>query len=29
MTKRNRTKGQTTIHKTLHRNLKIEQHEAP
>ena len=23
----NRTKGQTTIHKTLHRKLKIKQHE--
>jgi len=22
-----RTKGQTTIYKTLHRKLKIEQHE--
>jgi len=24
MTKRKRTKGQTTIYKTLHRKLKIE-----
>jgi hypothetical protein len=27
MTKRKRTKQQTTIYKTLHRKLKIEQHE--
>jgi len=27
MTKTKRTKGQTTIYKTLHRKLKIEQHE--
>jgi len=27
MTKRKRTKRQTTIYKTLHRKLKIEQHE--
>ena len=27
MTKRKGTKGQTTIYKTLHRKLKIEQHE--
>ena len=27
MTKRKKKKGQTTIYKTLHRNLKIEQHE--
>jgi hypothetical protein len=27
MTKRKRTKGQTTIYKTLHRKLKMEQHE--
>ena len=27
MTKRKRTKGQTTIYKTLHRKLKLEQHE--
>jgi len=27
MTKRKSTKGQTTIYKTLHRKLKIEQHE--
>ena len=27
MTKRNKTKGQTMIYKTLYRNLKIEQHE--
>jgi hypothetical protein len=27
MAKRKRTKGQTTIYKTLHRKLKIEQHE--
>jgi hypothetical protein len=27
MAKRKRTKGQTTIYKTLHRNLKIKQHE--
>jgi len=27
MTKRKRTKGQTMIYKTLHRKLKIEQHE--
>jgi hypothetical protein len=26
MTKRQRTKGQTTICKTLHRKIKIEQH---
>ena len=26
MTKRKKTKGQTTIYKTLHRKLKIEQH---
>ena len=26
-TKKKRTKGQTTIYKTLHRKLKIEQHE--
>jgi hypothetical protein len=26
-TKRKSTRGQTTIHKTLHRKLKIEQHE--
>jgi len=26
MTKRKRTNGQTTIFKTLHRKLKIEQH---
>ena len=25
MTKRNRTKGQTTIYKTLHKKLKTEQ----
>jgi len=25
--KRKRTKGQTTIYKTLHSSLKIEQHE--
>jgi hypothetical protein len=25
MAKRNRTKGQTNIHKTLHRKLTIEQ----
>jgi hypothetical protein len=24
-----RTKGQTTIYKTLHRKIKIEQHEIP
>jgi hypothetical protein len=29
MEKRKRTKGQTTIYKTLHRKLKIEQHEIP
>jgi len=27
MAKRKSTKGQTTISKTLHRKLKIEQHE--
>ena len=27
MAKRKRAKGQTTICKTLHRKLKIEQHE--
>jgi len=27
MGKRKRTKGQTAIYKTLHRQLKIEQHE--
>jgi uncharacterized protein YxeA len=27
MTKRRRTKGQTMRYKTLHRKLKIEQHE--
>jgi hypothetical protein len=27
MTKRKRTKGQTTIYKTLHRKLKIEQND--
>ena len=27
MTKRKRTKGQSIIYKTLHRKLKIEQHE--
>jgi len=27
MVKRKRTKGQTMICKTLHRKLKIEQHE--
>ena len=27
MIKRKRTKGQTTIYKTIHRKLKIEQHE--
>jgi hypothetical protein len=27
MAKQERTKGQTTIYKTLHRNLKIKQHE--
>jgi hypothetical protein len=26
MTKRKRTKWQTTIYKTLHRKLKVEQH---
>jgi hypothetical protein len=26
--KENRGKGQTTIHKALHRKLKIEQHES-
>jgi len=26
-TKRKKTKGQTTIYKTLHRKLKIDQHE--
>jgi len=25
--KRKRTKGKTTIHKIIHRKLKIEQHE--
>jgi hypothetical protein len=31
MTKRKRTKGQTMIYhyKTIHRKLKIEQHESP
>ena len=29
MDKRKRTKGQTTIYKTLHRKIKIEQHEIP
>jgi hypothetical protein len=28
MDKRKRTKGQTKIYKTLHRKLKIEQHES-
>ena len=28
MAKRKRTKGSTTIYKTLHRKLKIEQHES-
>jgi hypothetical protein len=28
MAKRRRTKGQTIIYKTLHRKLKIEQHES-
>ena len=28
MAKRKRTKGQTTNNKTLHRKLKIEQHES-
>jgi hypothetical protein len=28
MAKTKRTKGQTTIYKTLHRKLKIEQQEA-
>ena len=27
MAKRKKTKGQTTIYKTLHRKLKIQQHE--
>ncbi len=27
MSKRNRTKGQTMIYKTIHRKLKIEQYE--
>jgi hypothetical protein len=27
MAKRKRTKGQTTIYKTVHRKLKMEQHE--
>jgi hypothetical protein len=27
MAKRKRTKGQTTIYKTLHRKQKMEQHE--
>jgi hypothetical protein len=27
MAKRQKTKWQTTIYKTLHRKLKIEQHE--
>jgi hypothetical protein len=27
MTKRIETKGQTMVYKTLHRKLKIEQHE--
>jgi len=27
MAKRKRTKGQTTIYKTLHRKLTMEQHE--
>jgi len=27
MAKRKRTKGQTTIYKTLHKKLKIDQHE--
>jgi hypothetical protein len=27
MAKRKRTKGQTTIYKTIHRKQKIEQHE--
>ena len=27
MAKRKRTKGQTTTYKTLHRKLKIEQHQ--
>ena len=27
MAERKRTKGQTTIYKTLHRKLKIEQHK--
>ena len=27
MTKRKETKGQTMIYKTLHRKLKIDQHE--
>jgi hypothetical protein len=26
--KEKRTKGQTTIYKTLHKKLKIEQHES-
>jgi hypothetical protein len=29
MTKRKETKGQTMIYKTLHRKLKIDQHEPP
>ena len=29
MTKWKDTKGQTMIYKTLHRKLKIEQHESP
>jgi hypothetical protein len=29
MDKRKRTKGQTTIYKTLQRKVKIEQHEIP
>jgi hypothetical protein len=29
MAKRKRTKGQATIYKTIHRKLKIEQHEPP
>jgi hypothetical protein len=28
MATRNRIKGQTRIYKTLHKKLKIEQHEA-
>jgi hypothetical protein len=27
MVKRKRTKGQTTVYKTLHRKLKMEYHE--